>query len=248
MHKASTKNVWRKRYKPLLTIIVILFSVCLLIACTGEEDSVDIDETEPNILLHATIFAVATMAALALIFFSVRAITLNMSKRKKAARMAKLQSMQRTASERKATPEPKSTTSVNKTVATTKTATSTSTMGFEFSGKLDLFVVKKSSRKPFPTMYKINANQTISLQELLDKCAMVVSIPGDKYIFFSFEHGILQVINNSERSFLVGNAELAENQSHNLVNGEAVVFSCGGGDNLVVSPRFLYQSRKRSSR
>jgi hypothetical protein len=240
MQKASTNYLWQKRFKPLLTVVIILLSVCLLFACAGDESgaTVDIDEPGSGILIRAVVFALGTMTALTLIFFLARIIIIKISRLKKVAGSSKIESTSKSV--------PKN--SQNTETGSPTMATKTAPTSFEFSGKLDLFIIKKSARKPFPTTYKLNVNQTITLQELLEKCAMMVSIYGAQYIFFSFEHGVLHVVNNSARSFLVGNAELAENQAHQLVNGEAVVFSCEEGDNLVVSPRFLYQSRKRSSR
>jgi len=121
--------------------------------------------------------------------------------------------------------------------------------GLTFAGKLDLYIrtIPDEIDTPPATfqLSRAGKNREMSLGAILQKCGISNVFPEAEHIYFiSDEQGMLQVVNNTNRTILIGTNTLAETQSHTLRYGERVCMrSEDETSELVISPRFLYRAR-----
>ena len=117
-----------------------------------------------------------------------------------------------------------------------------------FTGKMDLYVIIGSDDPGAPNrtvrLPRRGQDRERSLKEILQKCRLSDTFPGSEHVFFSADkQGALQVLNTSNCTIFAGSDMLVKGEQYTLRHKENVrIRDIYGTSELVISPRFLYQT------
>lgn len=101
---------------------------------------------------------------------------------------------------------------------------------FEFTGKLNIYVTRTPddvdiSPQTFD-LFRWNGKE-VSLREMLEKCQITAGFPGAEHIYFvAGKQGLLQVVNDSDCTILIGTDILVKTRAHTLRYGEKIHVAC----------------------
>ena len=116
---------------------------------------------------------------------------------------------------------------------------------FEFSGKLDVYVVKTPGETPRPQLFKLGAKrENMSLQKMMKKCGISSTVSNAENCFFIVEQGMIQFVNGTMNEVVIGDVALPVYESRVLQYGETVTIRDDAGNSIVFNPKFLYQARR----
>ena len=102
---------------------------------------------------------------------------------------------------------------------------------FEFTGKLNIYVTNTPDDLDIPPqtfdLFRLGGKREISLEAVLEKCKIADLFPGVEGLrFVAKKRGLLQVINESECTVLLGMRLLEKGQGHTLEYGEKLHITC----------------------
>ena len=117
---------------------------------------------------------------------------------------------------------------------------------FEFTGKLDVYVRRTPDEEHTGRKFKFGIRREVTLQKIIKKCNIPGRFRDADRIYLRTDRGALRVVNKSDSAIRVGKDKLEGNQNRKLTRGDSVVVDSYIGTELVVSPRFLYQTDKQN--